>query len=611
MQNVSLIEKALPIVAAAYARKFGVRISVGGSSAHTNGSHIQLPAIPEDYPFKDALWGFLAHEAAHIRFTDFEPQSPSEYHHGLVNSLEDGRIEEAFILVYPGAKQVLDDALAMFVAQGHMEPVNEDDDPADILAAYVLYWVRYQWRGQKILQDQMASAQLALEAVFPKGACVRLQALMRKAPAMKSTQDAMDLVDEILAMLKEEAEKEPPQPENGSQQQSNSDDAGDKSQSENSSGNQSDESGNDKSDAGAKGQSKDESGKSEGDDSSKTKEGEKGNQSSQSSGSSDGSDAKGADSSEGDSQKPQSSGGASSAKTGDQLKKAAIQKALQGDGSNVAVDVFSVMKEAFEKAAENNPDKHLTSTLPDEIDSVPMSKGRADAMEGGVKATSIALRKQLLGLVQSQDKVEKRYLDRGRKIATRRLAKTVGGNMRVFKHRKESPKVNTAVHLLVDASSSMASEPMRIANEAALAMAFSLEALPRVSPAVSYFCGDVNSPVISVLKHGQSVKHNVNRFGVASSGTTPMGSALWHAANTMAGRKENRKLVIVVTDGGPSDGARVRHSIELMKRSGYEVMAIGINSDAVARYFTDYCVINSVEDLKTALFDLIRRKLTS
>lgn len=191
MQNVCLIEKALPIVAAAYARKFGVRISVGGSAAHTNGSHIQLPAIPENYPFKDALWGFLAHEAAHIRFTDFEPQSPSEYHHGLVNSLEDGRIEEAFILVYPGAKQVLDDALAMFVAQGHMEPVNEDDDPADILAAYVLYWVRYQWRGQKILQDQMASAQLALEAVFPKGACVRLQALMRKAPAMKSTHDAV------------------------------------------------------------------------------------------------------------------------------------------------------------------------------------------------------------------------------------------------------------------------------------------------------------------------------------------------------------------------------------------------------------------------------------
>ena len=61
---------ALPIVAAHYGATFGVKVKVGGSTAATDGDTIVVPNVPETYP-KAVLWGYLTHEAAHVRLTDF------------------------------------------------------------------------------------------------------------------------------------------------------------------------------------------------------------------------------------------------------------------------------------------------------------------------------------------------------------------------------------------------------------------------------------------------------------------------------------------------------------------------------------------------------------
>lgn len=64
--------RALPIVAANYAQRFNVPVIIGGTDAKTDGSTIFLPAVDTDNPHTaNLLWGYLAHEAAHIRFTDF------------------------------------------------------------------------------------------------------------------------------------------------------------------------------------------------------------------------------------------------------------------------------------------------------------------------------------------------------------------------------------------------------------------------------------------------------------------------------------------------------------------------------------------------------------
>src|SRR5690554_3472046 len=161
MKQQTVIERALPIVAAAYARKFGISIGIGGDEAYTNGNHVQLPEIPHNSPYQKAIWGFLAHEAGHLRDTNFDLVFTSEYIHGLWNALEDGRTEEAFIRDFPGAKETLDEALNYFISIGKMDFVDVNEHPASILSTYILYWVRAEWRKQDMLKEHFASAQKA------------------------------------------------------------------------------------------------------------------------------------------------------------------------------------------------------------------------------------------------------------------------------------------------------------------------------------------------------------------------------------------------------------------------------------------------------------------
>jgi cobaltochelatase CobT len=62
----------LPIVAAALGRRFGVAVGVGGTEACTDGRHILIPDVGDDPTARALAWGYLAHEAGHVRYTDFD-----------------------------------------------------------------------------------------------------------------------------------------------------------------------------------------------------------------------------------------------------------------------------------------------------------------------------------------------------------------------------------------------------------------------------------------------------------------------------------------------------------------------------------------------------------
>ena len=66
------LNRAFPIVAAAIGQRFGIKVRVSGDQAYTTGDAIQLPGYDGDDPdYKDYAWGLLAHEAFHIRHSDF------------------------------------------------------------------------------------------------------------------------------------------------------------------------------------------------------------------------------------------------------------------------------------------------------------------------------------------------------------------------------------------------------------------------------------------------------------------------------------------------------------------------------------------------------------
>ena len=73
MIDTRAVMRSLPLVASVLGRKYGVQVEMGGADAYTDGKTIHLPALPSEVP--DTLLamarGYLDHEAAHVRETDF------------------------------------------------------------------------------------------------------------------------------------------------------------------------------------------------------------------------------------------------------------------------------------------------------------------------------------------------------------------------------------------------------------------------------------------------------------------------------------------------------------------------------------------------------------
>lgn len=106
MQKMKHIINALPLVADALGRKYGINVRIGGNRAYTDGNNIQLPALPLDAgdTALNLARGYLDHETAHLRHTDFEllakaNLAPVEKH--VWNILEDFMVERKLATIYP------------------------------------------------------------------------------------------------------------------------------------------------------------------------------------------------------------------------------------------------------------------------------------------------------------------------------------------------------------------------------------------------------------------------------------------------------------------------------------------------------------------------------
>ena len=207
------LRNALPIVAAALGRKFGVEVGVGGHEARTDGRHIQIPAVPDDPGSRGLAWGYLAHEAAHVRYTDFdvygEAAREGPLQETLQNRIEDVRIERALAHPYPGTRATIATVLGRMLAEGRLLAPEPTDHAAQVLAGYLLLALRQEVLGQEVLELEARKAGETLRQVFPVAFIARLRTLMAEVPDMTSTAEAVDLARRIRRLIEEEA-KDPP-----------------------------------------------------------------------------------------------------------------------------------------------------------------------------------------------------------------------------------------------------------------------------------------------------------------------------------------------------------------------------------------------------------------
>ncbi|MEY2343504.1 VWA domain-containing protein [Proteus mirabilis] len=545
------MKNALPIVAAAYGEKFGVKVLIQGQDAFTDGERIVIPtANPDDPHYQQIAWGYLAHEAAHIRHTNFDmvqKASSKPIRKALLNIIEDVRIENELAKDYHGTRRSISQVIEYMVDTQQMS-VPEQLEPASNLQAWLLFRLRCHFLGQKALTPLYQAVDERVRQLFPTAAMSRLSAMLTAVPSLVSTGEVLKLVDAIVAMLEEESR--PPQ---------------------------------DESDA------------------------DSGNDIRQ--------DASNDSNSSSDSQTPETGSSATgdAAETGDSDNSDQadnLRQALEASAAQFEPDTFAQVAEVLSEQAEG----HQGVT--------PLSLPQAEqAMLGDEAILSLSasesaqIRARLRGMVQSSQDNRNHAKQHGLRVATHRLAASQAGESRLFIQRQPRIAPNAAVHLLVDISGSMGKpigegnrKYFHVANEAALALAMALEGIPGVVPAVSYFPG-IHQEVSIALLPKQSVRHRAACFDQKPRGCTPMAQAMWFAANSLLAQKQKRKLMIVLTDGDPDDWAATHDIVDRCRRSGFELLGIGIQTRSVEKFFPQSIVINDVKDLKRELFEVTQQLL--
>ena len=217
---------------------------------------------------------------------------------------------------------------------------------------------------------------------------------------------------------------------------------------------------------------------------------------------------------------------------------------------------------------------------------------------------SIALRTRLQGFLQAQTQ---RRCSIGRRgtLHANSLYRLQVGNARVFQKESVQLGLNTAVHILLDVSGSMAGAPINLAKRACFAVSTALSRIRGVNPAVTAFpAATSTNSVFPIMRHGQAVP---DLFDIRASGGTPLAGAFWWVLQTMLPLKEQRKMILVITDGMPDNPLAANNAIGAAQKLGFEVYGLGIRDEHITHLLPHTSrVVNDLPDLVSAMFTLLQ-----
>jgi len=210
MRNKNLI-KALPIVASALGKKHGIKVAIRSDidTAATDGKTIYLPVLPDTDEALVLARGFIDHESAHIRYTNFKLGMGKGLRKALVNIMEDIRIEQLLGRELPGCRINLEALEKAFVDGNVYTPVTEKSHPANILTARIHHCLRVEVLNNLCTSDLAANAKRVFAKAFPPAMVQKVDELLEEATALRDTAHVCDLSDRILKAIQEEQPQQP------------------------------------------------------------------------------------------------------------------------------------------------------------------------------------------------------------------------------------------------------------------------------------------------------------------------------------------------------------------------------------------------------------------
>ena len=306
-------------------------------------------------------------------------------------------------------------------------------------------------------------------------------------------------------------------------------------------------------------------------------------------------------------QKKQGENGKNKSKNADNISRSlskldGIKQLLKASDGDLPDGLGERVAGELEGAAPGNPMRGLSVAVE--------SPKHFSALEDGdiskVKRTSTALHARLHSLLQSKTLV-RRTGSRHGKLDTGKLYK-INHSAKIFLRNGERQGINTAIHILLDCSSSMRNK-MELASQSCFGIANSLHKINGISVGVTAFPADsvlnkVCSTVCPMLKHGENLHTN---FNLRPSGSTPMGEAIWWTLQQCYPLKENRKIILIITDGKPDSVENTEKAIEHGKRLGFEFYGIGINNSNIMSILPGTSkFITKLEELAPTMFKLLQ-----
>ncbi len=557
-------------------------ITVGGDNSYcsSDGNNINIARIPSTSLGRMLMAGLVFHEVAHKKHT--QGGRPQGLLGDLTNIIEDVRIEALTIQDRPGTRYDLEAVTTYYAGKGDLTPT----DTTTALLGLVLAYGYGEILQHHAVKELHATCLTMLESALGSAFVADLEILLKQDFTMlASTLDSQSLAERIIDRLKKVPEEEDPSPAQGDE------DSEEGTETDTSSGCQQQQQPQ---------QSEPSSSNPTEDDSSP--EGQQ--QQQQSNPTPD--DCSGSDS-------PTDKSPATS--PAPRPTEQEINQIISA-GSGGYGDRSSALIEDLNEIASQTPQEvmHALPLLPAAERVTQPDRYAEPINESETIATSSRLRSRLLTLLQGKQRRAHAAGSSGRRIDQRRLVKMAFGDPKIFRRKEEVTGLNTAVVILIDGSGSMLATGgggtrtlSSIANASAFALHRTLHNLAGVSAATAVFAGKEDTNIRITAEFGE--KPAAPLFQVRPSGSTPTDVGLWYARVALLGRPESRKLVLLITDGSPDDTNATKAATDRLLRDGIEIVAVGIQTDAVKYIWEQYCVVQDVGDLPRALFGCLENSL--
>jgi len=617
------IEGSLHILAKALSDDLGVRVVMGGARACTDGKLIRLPALPAD-DRRARLYGlgYIVHETGHVEDTDFEAYSQfalkSPLHEALLNIFEDVRVELARMRRYPGAKLTLGSLVAAMVEDGKFVlSTDAQATPAVLLQEYLLYRLRFEVLGQLALEPLARAADARAAALLP-AVKAEVDAILFDIRSAASTADAVRISERLIEVLRRNASpppnqgQAPPQaapdgetPDRGNADCPVSQDVDSANAAEQEVGAQPN--------AGCEPPGVDDADGVDDGEAEYAKERAPehgaGTEPATQASSDPGADAASASSQSGEDDAAATTDGSG---LPDAAECGALQAMLDASEAERLQDFGERVAHALGDIAEQS-DNMLELPEAAEFEGGPTQDAHAVLSE--VRSQSNALRTRLRTQLEAVARSHPFIARRGTRIEGRRLYRLALGDSRIFRRQVEGAKLETAVQLLIDRSSSTSGEVIELSKLSAAALAAAVEGLGGVDLSIALFPmalpgqGGPAEGVGVVKPFGAPLRKVAGRLPwIRAAGGTPLAPAMLWAGLNLLRQNRSRRVLFVLTDGEPDNTAQCLEVLADLRRMRIEPVGLGVQHD-VGHLFEVHGRVDQLAELPRAVFAMLSRQL--